>query len=124
VKNKKPQPPARNDYTLEWSEHEFEPCNGTVEHPLWDDVRAIIIHLMQGDEITGFVILSRGEQDYFQCARAEGGLIAEYRDPTNHNHFELAAGVLPMANVLEIAKVWFDDPTAIGGLDVWTPLEF
>ena len=44
-----PPPSARssaaqtpNGYTLEWAEHEFEPSDGLVQNPTWQDVEAII----------------------------------------------------------------------------------
>lgn len=125
-----PPPSARssaarnpNGYTLEWAEHEFEPSDGLVENPTWQDVEAIIGNLTVGERAQGFVILRRGETDFFQCARVEDGLIAELHDPTDDSHLELAAGVAPPECVLRIARAWFDDPAAAAGLDVWTPLE-
>jgi hypothetical protein len=110
-------------YTLEWAEHEFEPADGLVENPTWQDVEAIIGNLTVGEHARGFVILRRGDTDFFQCARVEDGLIAELHDPTDDSHHELAAGVAPPEFVLRIAKAWFDNPAAAAGLDVWTPLE-
>lgn len=112
-----------NGYTLEWAEHEFEPSDGLVHHPTWQDVEAIIGHLTVGEQPCGFVILRRSDTDFFQCARVEEGLIAELHDPVTDEHHELAAGVAPPEFVLRIAKAWFDDPAAAATLDVWTPLE-
>ncbi len=112
-----------NGYNLEWAEHELEPVDGLVVDPTWQDVEAIIGNLTVGEEPCGFVILRRGETDFFQCARVEDGLIAELHDPTDDSHLELAAGVAPPEFVLRIAKAWFENPAAAARLDVWTPLE-
>ena len=115
---------SQNAYTLEWAEHSDEPTDGMVKSPTWDDVEAIITHLEGCSEISGFVILSRSEQDYFQCALTEEGLVAEYRSPVDQEHFELASGTAALDVVLRIARTWFDEPASVASLDVWTPLEF
>jgi hypothetical protein len=115
---------SQNAYTLEWAEHSDEPTDGMVKGPTWEDVEAIITHLDGCSEVSGFVVLSRAENDYFQCALIEEGLIAEYRTAVGDEHFELASGTAPLDVVLRIARTWFDDPASAANLDVWTPLEF
>ena len=115
---------SHNAYTLEWAEHSDEPTDGMVKGPTWEDVEAIITHLDGCCEASGFVILSRDEQHYFQCALTEDGLIAEYRSSGDGEHFELASGTAPLEVVMRIARTWFDEPAAAANLDVWTPLEY
>jgi hypothetical protein len=106
---------------LEWAELDLEPGDGVVAGPTWDDVRAIVEHLGRCEG--GFVILSRGEQEYIQCARNAGGITVEHRAGSDDAHFTLADGPTDAEDAVGLFRAWFDDPSSIGEHAEWKPMD-
>jgi hypothetical protein len=112
-----------SSYRLDWSDFDREPTNGRVVGPTWDDVRSLVEHLGRNQDTGGFIILGRGEGDYIQCARQGRGLVAEYHEPEDDEHFAAAGGPLPAEDVVALFRAWFDDPRSIADHGDWEPME-
>lgn len=114
---------SAKSYRLEWADHAQEPTDGVVQGPVWDDVRAIVEHLARSQEATGFIVLSRADNDFIQCARQPDGLIVEFHDPKADRHMALEGGAADGEFAVALFRAWFDDPATIEEHADWVEIE-
>jgi len=113
----------QRSFRLEWSGLAAPPSDGDRRGVVWPDVEALLRRFLgEPASSDAFFILGVSELTYFQAAWESGTIKIEYQEGSTDHHFSCTQPT-DGALVLELARLYMDNPESVGGLASWEPME-
>lgn len=123
LKNNTPsgdQPPF---FRLEWSGLASAPFDGDQHRITWADTHALLQRFFAEPATSdAYFILGVTEQTYLQAAWDNSTITLEYQAGSTDHHFTCDQPVSPDL-LLELARLYMDNPASIADLASWEPMD-